>query len=44
MGSITYYSFTSNATVCKCIKSATAAFVVSNYLFNDKYLSEKVKG
>jgi hypothetical protein len=44
LGSVIHYSLTSDADICKRIKSATAAFWALKNLFGDKYLSEKVKG
>jgi hypothetical protein len=44
LGSIIHYSLTSDAGVCKRIKSATAAFGAFKNLFNDKYQSKKAKG
>jgi hypothetical protein len=44
LGSVIHYSLTSDADICKRIKSATAAFGALKNLFGDKYLSEKVKG
>jgi hypothetical protein len=43
LGSIIYYSHSSNSDISKRIKSATAAFGALKNLFGDKYLSEKVK-
>jgi hypothetical protein len=44
LGSIIHFFLTSNADVCKRIKTATTAFEASKNLFGHKYLSEKVNG
>ena len=44
LGSILYYSLTSDADVDKRIASATAAFGALKNIFNSKYLSEELKG
>jgi hypothetical protein len=44
LGSITHCSLTSDADVCKRIKSAEALFGALKNLFGDKYLFEQVKG